>query len=85
MIPKSNLNKGDASNYRPISITPCISKLFEKVISFRLVDFLDRNKIMIDCQSGFRKHRQTKDNIFYLVQKIKESFNRKKKGVLYVF
>ena len=29
-------------------------------------------------QSGFRAHRQTKDNLAFLIQKIQESFSRKK-------
>ena len=37
------------------------------------------NKLIIKQQSGFRSHRSTKDNIFFLSQTILESFNRKKK------
>lgn len=80
MIPKnSSTGKSDPNNYRPISITPCLAKLFEKLLAARLNDFLQKNKIIIEFQSGFRKHRQTRDNIFYLVQKAAESFARKKK------
>ena len=79
MIPKGSKNKQDIANYRPISITPYLAKLFEKLIALRLVNFIKDKNLLSDRQSGFRKYRQTKDNIFYLVQKATESFNRKKK------
>ena len=79
MIPKKAANKKDPNNYRPISQTPCLAKLFEKLIYGRLEQHLDSNKIIINSQSGFRKNRSTKDNIFHLTQKVLESFNRKKK------
>ena len=36
-------------------------------------------KIIIKLQSGFRAHRQTKDNILFISQKVIDSFNRVKK------
>ena len=35
----------------------------------RFKEILDKNKITIKQQSGFRQKRQTKDNIFFLTQK----------------
>ena len=70
---------GDISNvksYRPISITPYLSKLNERLVLNRLVNFLTANNSLVSFQSGFRKHRQTKDNILFIVQKVLESFNR---------
>ena len=40
------------SNYRPISLLPSISKIFEKVILEQLSTYLD--------QYGFRKHHSIK-------------------------
>ena len=34
-------NKSDINNYRPISILPVFSKVLEKAISTRLVNYLD--------------------------------------------
>ena len=78
MIPKKG-DSWDPKNYRPISITACLSKLFEKLVAKRINQFLKKNNIIVDFQSGFRKHRQTKDNIFFMTQKVAESFARKKK------
>jgi hypothetical protein len=79
MLPKKANDKTDINNYRSISKTPSLAKLFERLISARLNAFLKKNKILISCQSGFRQNRQTRDNIFHLTQKVTESFNRSKK------
>lgn len=79
MLHKKDKNKKDINNYRPISKTPCVAKLFERIISVRLWDFLKEKKIIISCQSGFRQNRQTKDNIFHLTQKATEALNRSNK------
>ena len=49
------------------------------MISIKLKKFLEDN-IIIKQQSGFRNNRQTKDNICFMTQKIKDQFNRKKKA-----
>jgi hypothetical protein len=78
MIPKKSKSI-DINNYRPISSTPVLIKLFERIIADRLNDFLHKNNIIIKQQSGFRQHRSTKDNLIFLCQKVLESFERKKK------
>ena len=86
MIPKKNKNSSNPKDYRPISLVSCLGKLCERLLLLKLTHFIESNKIIIKQQAGFRKHRQTKDNIFVLIQKITESFNRKSpKKVLGLF
>ena len=47
------------SNYRPISILPIFSKIFEKLIQSRLTSFLEKEKVLFDGQFGFRRNRST--------------------------
>jgi hypothetical protein len=47
------------SNYRPISILPSFSKIFEKVIHNRLSSYLYKENIITDQQFGFRKNHST--------------------------
>jgi hypothetical protein len=71
---------GDANSpiaYRPISITSCLMRLLEKIVLSRIEKFLKISNILIKEQSGFRAQRQTRDNLFTLIQKATEGFNRK--------
>ena len=54
----------DPINYRPISILPSVSKIFEKVVAVRLIKFLDVNNILSNCQHGFRSSLITTTAIF---------------------
>ena len=54
--------KGDphiTDNYRPISLLPVISKVFEKVVFIQLYDYLIKNKLLYDSQCGFRRLHST--------------------------
>ena len=46
-------------NYRPISILPVISKVPDKIIRNRLVDYLSESKLLSKRQFGFRARRST--------------------------
>ena len=48
-------SRTDPKNYRPISLLPLISKIFERAIHDQLQYFLEENKILYKYQSGFRK------------------------------
>jgi len=76
MIPKKSDEKHNPNSYRPISLTPCIMRLFERVLLARLKKHLDENNILVKQQSGFREKRSTRDNLFFLAQKSFESFNK---------
>ena len=42
------------SNYRPVSLLNVLSKVFEKVIYNRLIEFLEIYKIIVNQQIGFQ-------------------------------
>ena len=44
------------SNYRPISVLPCFSKILEKFMYNRLIDYIHKNRILTDCRYGFRRN-----------------------------
>ncbi|GFW59320.1 probable RNA-directed DNA polymerase from transposon X-element [Trichonephila clavipes] len=64
-----------AESHRPISLLPILSKLAEKIISTRLNDFLETNKILIPEQHGFRPRLSTTHQLLRVVEYIKEGNN----------
>ena len=48
-------------NYRPISILPSLSKLYEKLVHSRLLNYLDRFNLLYPRQYGFRPQHSTMD------------------------
>ena len=44
----------ERSNYRPISVLPVISRLFEKLVYSQIYNYLNENNFLYKHQSGFR-------------------------------
>ena len=44
-----------ATNYRPVSLTSELPKMFETIVRDQVVKFLEVNKLIGDSQHGFRK------------------------------
>ena len=59
----------DPHNYRPISVLPCISKVFEKHICNQLQEFFNKTNILHSTQSGFRKGHSCQTALLHLVNK----------------
>ena len=47
--------KNKYSNYRPISVLPIFSKVFEKVLYKRLINYFNKYQVLFHNQYGFRK------------------------------
>ena len=75
-IHKMGMPLDSLASFRPISLTSCVSKLFERIILFRLLIFLESNSILSPSQAGFRPGRSTLDQILYLSQFISDGFNK---------
>ena len=53
---------GDRSlftNYRPVSVLPAFSKIFERAIYNHLLSYLDKHKVLSNSQFGLRKKHST--------------------------
>ena len=61
---KMNGVKRRPSNYRPISVIPTVSHIFEKIVFDQLNKYFDDNKQLTSCQSGFRSLHSTVTALF---------------------
>ena len=52
-------SKNEIANYRPISLLPVMSKIFEKLMHARLTSFLEKHKVIYEKQFGFRRRHST--------------------------
>ena len=52
-------SKSGINNYRPISVIPVVSKVLEKFVYDQLYHYLNDNKLLSSCQSGFRSLQST--------------------------
>ena len=51
--------KNIVSNYRPITVVNSIAKIFEIVVSVRLIGYINHFNILTDSQFGFRPQHAT--------------------------
>ena len=63
-------------NYRPISLLPIFSKIFEKVIYKRMYDFIDKNQLIYERQFGFRAKHSTKHALISTTESIKSQIDK---------
>ena len=68
--------KSEKSNYRPISLLPTLSKVFESVAHKRLLDHCLENKLISDKQAAYLKGDSTIHQLLYIVDKIKRQWTK---------
>ena len=64
------------SNYRPISLLSTFKKLLKKIVSGRLLKFLERRKILFAGQFGFRAKHSTDFAILSIIDKIQQAIDQ---------
>jgi len=67
----------EVESFRPISLTSCVVKLLERMISARLYEMAENQKWLNNEQAGFRKGRSCEDQIIKLIQNISDGFQSK--------
>ncbi len=68
-------NKTDPANYRGITLTSSLGKMFNSILNSRLLEYLNVNGCLSKYQAGFRQDHRTSDNIFVIneIMKMKKS------------
>ena len=72
-------DKTDVKNYRPISLLPVFSKLFEKLMLNRLQAFFTNHNVLNPHQHGFRQHYSTNTAMTDMLDFITKSIDNKLK------
>lgn len=78
MIPKPGKPQQETASYRPISLLPIISKIFEKILLKRLKKIIQKEKLIPDHQFGFRENHSTIDQIHRITNIIEKTLEEKK-------
>ena len=68
-------DKSECSNYRPITLLPNISKIFEKATYTRLYNLLEKYNCLYKKQFGFRNSHSTNHALISITEKIRESLD----------
>ena len=62
--------KSSPANYRPISLTCILCKIFEHIVASNVVKHFDENQILYDLQHGFRSKRSCETQLTMLIEEI---------------
>lgn len=74
MIPKPGKPENEIASYRPISLLPIISKLFERLILKRLIPIIEEKQHIPQHQFGFRNSHSTIDQVHRVTNVIEKAF-----------
>ena len=66
------------TNYRPISVLSCFSKILERIMYNRLYSYLNDNNLFFQKRFGFREGHSTNHALIELINSINDSFNQNK-------
>ena len=75
-------SKLDVENYRPISLLSSFSKIYEKLMHCRLLDFFDKKDALFEMQYGFRPGRSCEHALLNAQNVILDSLSKKQIGLL---
>ena len=70
MAHKPSKRRSDPCSYRPISLLCYLSKVFEAIMTKRLMSWAENTDKLLTEQSGFRKHHSTNGKLFELTQAV---------------
>ena len=68
-------DRTDKNNYRPVSILPAMSKIFEKLLFYQIYNFMDSKLSIHQC--GFRKGYSAQHCLLVMLEKWKITLDKK--------
>ena len=61
-------------NYRPVSILPTVSKIYEKILYVQIYEYF--NKIFSEYLCGFRKDHSTQHCLLFMLEKLNKALDK---------
>ena len=83
-VPKAGKPPSNPSSYRPISLTPHLGKIYERLIKCRLEYHLQKENVIPLNQAGFQRGRGCSDHLMKLSAHVKKAL-AKRRTVLSAF
>jgi Reverse transcriptase (RNA-dependent DNA polymerase) len=77
LLKKPGFDADELKNYRPVSNLSFMSKLVERVVSSRLVTYLDMHGLMPRLQSAYRRHHNTETALLKVLSDIYAAIDRR--------
>jgi hypothetical protein len=74
---KPGIPPHELASYRPKSLLPIVSKIFEKLHLTRLLPVIENNTLISSHQFGFRQRHSTKEQTHQIVHQINEALENK--------
>ena len=71
-------DKTDSCNYRPVSVTPIVCRVLERLIKSHVVKFLEKNSLIRQTQHGFIKKKSCETNLLEYLEYITEQMDQHK-------
>eukprot|EP01060_Flectonema_neradi_P033701 TRINITY_DN572_c0_g1_i1.p1 TRINITY_DN572_c0_g1~~TRINITY_DN572_c0_g1_i1.p1 ORF type:complete len:1069 (+),score=93.84 TRINITY_DN572_c0_g1_i1:2156-5362(+) len=84
-VHKPGKPKSDINSYRPITLTSVVGKVTERIIYDRLAHWLTINDKLSHIQAGFRRGRNTCEQISVLLNALSKAKNRCEKAIMVSF
>ncbi|KAM7304186.1 hypothetical protein ISCGN_014086 [Ixodes scapularis] len=79
---KTGKPPGRAESYRPVALTSCVSKLFERLLQARLSWYLEKHEGFPKCTTRFRKGLTAQDSILDLTSDLEDNKYKRRNTVV---
>ena len=77
--------KGEAGNYRPVSLTSIPCKIFESILKDNIMTHLQENRLIKDSQHGFMPGRSCSTNLVVFQDKLTKIVDQGKSAVFFTW
>ena len=71
-------DKDNVNNYRPVSILPIVSKIFERIVFKHVYNYLHTNNLISRHQSGFQPNESTINQLAFMYHEFSNALDKKK-------